>query len=246
VLCLAERGEFAEGAARAEEALRVAESVDQPFSIVSASAGLGRLLLRRGDPARAIPILERGLELSRTWNIRLLFPMVASGLGSAYLLAGRVAEALPVLEEALAQHAAMRGRAGQSIRESALAAAYLAAGGLTAATQHATRALTIAGEHGERGNEAYAWLVLGDLAARAEPARLEEAGRAYAEAMARADSLAMRPLAAQCRLAQGMLRRRAGDVTAARELLAAAYGEFAALGMPLWLARAEAERSALG
>src|SRR5262249_2950922 len=71
VWCLAELGEFAEAITRAEESLRIAEAADHPSSLISAHSGLGHVFLRRGELEGAIPVLERGLELSRAWKIRL-------------------------------------------------------------------------------------------------------------------------------------------------------------------------------
>ena len=50
------------------------------------------LYLRQGALHRAISMLEGGLELCRTWNIRDWFPLIAATLGAAYALAGRVTD----------------------------------------------------------------------------------------------------------------------------------------------------------
>src|SRR5262249_14096399 len=96
---LAEMGGFVEGAGVEEEALRLAEAAEQPFSIAAALTFVGLLYRRQGDVQQAIPALERGLALSQTANILMLFPLTASSLGAAYALAGRVAEALPLLDQ---------------------------------------------------------------------------------------------------------------------------------------------------
>ena len=61
---------------------------------------------------QALPWLERGLEVSRAWDIPLLFYIVSSTLGYAYVLTGRVSDALPLLEPSVATEAmgVMRGR----------------------------------------------------------------------------------------------------------------------------------------
>ena len=59
--CLAELGDFPEGIARGEEAVAIAEAADHAYSQVLAAWGLGTLHVVRGDPERAIPVLERGL-----------------------------------------------------------------------------------------------------------------------------------------------------------------------------------------
>src|SRR5215212_7197865 len=47
--CLVARGEFAEAAALADEALRIAEAADHPFSLVSALQAVGVRHLLQGD-----------------------------------------------------------------------------------------------------------------------------------------------------------------------------------------------------
>ena len=107
VLCLAELGAFAEGRTLGDEAIQIAEAVDNPFSRTEAYGSLGRLSLRQGDLPKAIALLERGLEVCQAANIQILVPFAASDLGTAYALAGRIPEALPLLEQAVAQATAM-------------------------------------------------------------------------------------------------------------------------------------------
>src|SRR5262249_15502948 len=49
VWCLAERGEFAAGIPYGQEAVRIAEALNQPFGVVAAHYGLGLLYLRQGQ-----------------------------------------------------------------------------------------------------------------------------------------------------------------------------------------------------
>ena len=86
VRCLAELGAFPEGIAHAEEAVRIAEAVDHPNSLIHAYLGVGFLSLRQRDLSRAIPVLERCLDLCRVYNILLWFPETAAALGCAYAL----------------------------------------------------------------------------------------------------------------------------------------------------------------
>ena len=85
-LCLAELGEFSEGITRGEEAVRMAQAIDHPYSLVSAYCGIGGLYLCKGDLSRAISALERSLGLCQTWDFPVLFPITATHLGYAYAL----------------------------------------------------------------------------------------------------------------------------------------------------------------
>src|SRR5262249_4647113 len=59
--CHAELGAFTEGLTMAEEGLRIAETVQNPFSLIEACYGVSVVYLRQGDVQRAIPMLERGM-----------------------------------------------------------------------------------------------------------------------------------------------------------------------------------------
>src|SRR5262249_42133165 len=95
--CLAELGGFPEGIAYGEEAVRIAEAVDHPLSLIHAYFSVSFLFLRQRDLSRAIPVLERGLDLGRVWNIRSLFHDTAAALGYPYALARRVPAPFPLL-----------------------------------------------------------------------------------------------------------------------------------------------------
>src|SRR5262249_34159411 len=70
-LCHAERGAFTEGLAMAEAGLRIAETVNNPFSLILACRGASTVSLRQGEVQRAIPMLERALGLCQDWHIPL-------------------------------------------------------------------------------------------------------------------------------------------------------------------------------
>jgi class 3 adenylate cyclase/tetratricopeptide (TPR) repeat protein len=240
VWSLAELGEFAEGIACGEEGIRIAESVDQPFSLTVAYAGLGMLYLRRGDLPRAIPPLERGVARSRSGNAPLWFPRIASDLGLAYALSGRLEEGVPLLEQAVEQATSMRLIVTHALLVAALAEGRLLAGRDKEATELARRALDLAREHAEPGHEARALRLLGDLALRRDPPDADGARACYLQALALAERLAMRPLLAQSHLGLGRAYRAAGQRGPAREHLIMAVDLFRGLGMPLGAGQAEA------
>jgi len=238
--CLAELGAFPEGSAHAEEAVRVAEAVDHPSTLIITYLGVGFLSLRTRDLSRAIPVLERCLELCRVYNILLWFPETAAALGCAYAFAGRVAEALPLLEQAEQRGTAMGTRGGQSLRMGYASEAYLLAGRLEEAVQLAGRAFDLARDHKERGHEAWALRLLGEIAAHQDPPEIEPAEHHYRQARSLAEELGMRPLVAHCHLGLGTLHSRIGRVDQARTDLATAIALYRAMDMTFWLPQAEA------
>ncbi|HTO12924.1 MAG TPA: sigma 54-interacting transcriptional regulator [Candidatus Binatia bacterium] len=239
---LAEQGEFGEALARADEAVAIAEAVDQPLSRTVAYVGLGVARLRRGEHARAITILEQALGLIRDWSIPLWFPRVASTLGVAYALGGRAAEGVPLIERAVERATTMRLVGGLALLIVYQAEACLLAGRLDDAAAFAERALALARAHRERGYEAMALRITGEIAlARGEAAGAETA---LGEARALADSLGMQPLVAHCDLGHGVAARRQGREDEGRGRLTAARARYAQLGMTAGVTRADAELGA--
>jgi tetratricopeptide (TPR) repeat protein len=244
--CLAELGAFAEGTTHGEEAISMAEARDHPFSRASAYGGLGDLYLRKGDLHKAISLLERGVELCQVWQIQFYFSHVASPLGAAYALSGRVAEALPLLEQAVEQAISMGFIPFVSRGLASLSEAYLLAGRPDDALPIAQRTLDVARRHQERGNEAWALRLLGEIAAQSDPLEVERAEDHYRQALALAEELGMRPLQAHCHLALGKLYLQTGGREQARTELSAAIDLYRAMEMTFWLPQAEAALAEVG
>jgi len=234
VWSLAELGAFAEGIAYGQEAVRIAEAVDRPDSLINAYSGIGFLYLRQGHFQQAIPHLERAFNLYQAWDIPLLFPLVASALGAAYALSGHVSEALPLLEQAVDHAASIRMMDFQAHRLACLGEAYLAAGQGDDAAAVGRRALDLAHASRERGWEAYALRLLGDVHAHQAPPAVEAAMTMYQQARALAEDLGMRPLQAHCHLGLGKLYLRIGQHAQARTELSTAITLYHAMGMTFW------------
>ncbi len=244
--CLAEMGEFDKGAAVGEEAVKIAESADHPYSRVQAAFGLGMLAVIQERPDRAIPVLEEGLVVARLAGIPFLVPFITGPLGAAYALDGRTDRAVTLLERTVAQAESIRLVANQGLRLAWLSQAHLLAGRPEAARDLATRALRVAEEHGERGHQAYAHRLIADAAARAGEPDVATAEAAYQRALALAEVLRMRPLVAHCHLGLGKLYRRTGKREQAQEHLTTATTMYREMDMRFWLEQAESEIKAFG
>ena len=203
--CHAERGAFTEGLAMAEEGLRIAETVNNPFSLVEACFGVGKVYLRQGELQRAIRMLERSMGLCQDWHLRLFLPSQAGALGVAYALDGRIAAGLALVEQGV-EHVVARGRArGLAPAVVCLSEAYLLAGRLAEARQRAAQALDLARQYQQRGTQAWALWLLGESTARQASPELEPAAGHYRQALALAEELGMRPLQAHCHRGLGTL-----------------------------------------
>jgi tetratricopeptide (TPR) repeat protein len=126
-------------------------------------------------------------------------------------MGGRIADAMPLLTQAMEEARAL-----------------------------AERALALARQHEERGNQAYALRLLGEIAARREPPERDQAEAHYRQALTQANELGMRPLQAHCRRGLGMLYATVGQREPARTELAAAIALYRPMAMTFWLPQTEA------
>jgi class 3 adenylate cyclase/tetratricopeptide (TPR) repeat protein len=239
-LCLAEVGAFAEGMAVGEEGVHIAEAVQHPVSLVSAYRSVGLLSLRQGALHQALPLLERAAGICEDADLPFHFSLLAPALGAAYVLGGRVDEAVRLLERVVEQTTSSGRLSGQPPLLFTLGEAQLRAGRLEEARPLAVRALEQARTYQERGHEAYALRLLGDLAAHHDPPEVEEADTSYRRALALAEELGMRPLQAHCHLGLGTLHVKTGQQQQARTELSTAIELYRDMDMTFWLPQAEA------
>src|SRR4030095_12299790 len=105
--------------------------------------------------------------------------------------------------------------------------------------QLAGRALDLFRAHKERGHEAWALRLLGEVAAHQDPPEVEPAKNHYRQGLALAEELGMRPLQAHCHLGLGTLYARTGQREQAHTALSTAIAMYRAMDMTFWLPQAE-------
>jgi tetratricopeptide (TPR) repeat protein len=228
-LALAPLGRFDEAIGHGEAALRIAEENDHPFTLFIGLLHLGWVHMGRGDYLRAAQVLERSLELGRTWQFVDRIPDVAASLSGAYALAGRTEESL-----ALAVGAVKSFRAGQAHVAAPTTIlffagrAYFAAGRIDEATNYAREVLALTRRLRTRGTEARALSLTADIAAASGA---ENAEGYYREAVSLAEPRGMRPEVAHCHFGLGRLHRRTGKRQEAQEHLTTAATMYREMGM---------------
>jgi class 3 adenylate cyclase/tetratricopeptide (TPR) repeat protein len=240
-LCFADQGHFAEGIGIAQEALRIAESVEQPFSLILACLGMGEVHLKCGELQKAISTQQRALELIRVWNIPMWFPRAAMQYGYALTLAGSLSEGLQFLNDGIKRSVGLQFMIYYSLWLHWLGEAHLLAGRTEEAARVAEQSLSRSRDCGEKGNMAWALRLLGEIASYPDPPDVEKAENYFRLAMGLAEELGMRPLVAHCHLGLGKLYRRAGKLEQADDHLASATAMYREMDMPFWLEKAKKE-----
>ena len=240
---LADRGRFAEGIVLGQEGVRLAEVLEHPCSLTFATWVLAPLHIARGELDHAVRLVERGVTVSREWNLALHSVQNTGILGYAYARSGRTAEGISLLEGALSAAEAMRHGVVHGLFLMFLGEAYVLADRPDDARELAERALILARERGQRPYEAQALRLLGEVTARRD--RQEHADRHYRDALVLAADMEMRPLVAHCHLGLGKLHRRTGKRDQAQERLATATMMYREMGMTYWLEKAEREMTEL-
>jgi DNA-binding SARP family transcriptional activator len=228
-LALSELGEFTAATAVAAEALATMQETHSWFGLAHMFA-VGRVHIRQGMLDAAEEVLERGGEICQTRDFPMLAAVTRGHLGYAYVLGGRVREGLRLLAEGLSEAEALGILFTQALWLGWLAEAE-SLSGAPGATLSAQRALGVARERGERGNEAYALRVLGELEARADRPDVHGAAQLYRQSMAIARELGMGPLLARCHAGLGRLHERAGKREEGEIHLRTATTMFREMGM---------------
>jgi tetratricopeptide (TPR) repeat protein len=93
--CRAELGAFHEAIALGEQALHMAEHIDQPFTSSMACLWLGRMYLIQGDYTQASRVLELGVQIAEARQLGA--PTLTAALGYARAMSGAPWDGLPLL-----------------------------------------------------------------------------------------------------------------------------------------------------
>jgi len=237
--CLVPIGEFSDAIANGQASLQEIENVEQPDgpSVTFACLAAGVPRLAKGDFFDAIPLLERALLAARD-NFKVLIPVSASWLGLGYVRSGRIPEGLLLLQEAVEQLESTGQVSFYVVSLLFLSEGYLSAGRLDEALLAARRVLD-AKRTWKTALEARALYLFGTIASDRDPLDADIAEGYFRNALALAEQLGLRPLAAFCHFERGRLYAKIGRTYEARHEILTAIDLFQAMQMTSWLSRAE-------
>jgi tetratricopeptide (TPR) repeat protein len=239
---LGQLGRFTEAIAVGEEAVRVAEATDRPWNSIIPLGNLGATHVARGDLELAVPLLERAIEIGRSWDLGSLYSPAPGALAYAHALSGRVDEGVAILEDARPNIASSLGPARILF---ALGQVYLLAGRLDEALETTQETLALVRRRREPEIEARCLALLGGTAARRVPADVDQAEMHYRAALELAEPRELRPLVAHCHRGLGTVLAQAGQRERAATHLARAVALYREMDMRFWLPAAERELATL-
>ena len=243
---LAELGDFHGADACVDQALRVADGAGHVYGQTIARTLAGLVWLRRGHLDRALGLLQPSLDACREKHLDVWRPLPSSLLGLTLALSDRLDEAMPLLQDGVHLSEVLDVKPYLALWTLHWAEGLMAAGEVDRAQATARHALDLAVSYKERGHQAWAHRLLGDLASRGGTPALAEAERHYREALAIAEELRMQPVIAHVKMGLGRVMRLAGDRARAEEYLVTAFMLFRGMDVPYWVRKCGEEMMQLG
>jgi tetratricopeptide (TPR) repeat protein len=238
----AQLGDFDCAERHGRDARRIADSTAAPpFYSLYATSWASVVHLMSGEFARAAEIMEPALCLAQENDLAVALPGAYIALGVAYSGLGRVESGLDLAEYGLALAEQSRILMYYVYWLVLVAEASLIAGKLDRASELADRALGMARERGERGQEAWALHLIGGVAAAQGSDGAKHAESYWRAAITQATELGMRPLVAHCHFGLGKMYRATGDHDQALGHLTTATTMYREMGMTYWLEQVETQ-----
>ena len=229
---MAELGKFGNIEIIGNEAIDIAEKVQNALTLTFVYNFVAMAYLRLGKLKSAIPLLEKSHELCRSSELQSMYAFTIGNLGRAYLLAKEFDRALALLEE---------GAKEENIQASfwsthpliVLADAYRLVGELSLALETISLALQMTNQRDERGFEAWAMLTMAMVMSAQE--KHDESKKWYLRTLQQATNLSMQPLVAHCHAGLADVNMHIGDKNASELEKSKSIKLYQDLGMDFWL-----------
>jgi tetratricopeptide (TPR) repeat protein len=215
VWALTRLGAFDEGVALGAGVIEMAARLDQPLGITVSTYTHGKLLVGRGDFDKAIPVLESAMDTCKSRGFIGWLPNIEACLGRAYACTGRFTSGRELIQRAIERTRAIGILVHTGRWKAWLAEALLAGGDIAGAREAAIEAVNLSQAQSERGNEAEALRILGEVGLEMpdfNPATVAETLNA---ALSSAKACAMYPLMMQCHLALARFHHAGWDTASA-------------------------------
>jgi class 3 adenylate cyclase/tetratricopeptide (TPR) repeat protein len=241
--CFSLLGDFEQALGYSNRAIQAVDVSEHSHGRMIALYFRGISLAYRGDFAPALEDLRQAVSLCESKGFRTWLPTAYTALGWITAWLGHPAEGIRHLAHAPELQESMGIKFSIPWSYALLGEGLLLSGSVSDARAAADKALNLALVNGERGHEAKALQVIGEISRVS--AGQSAALNYYDRARRLASELGMRPLATHCHLGLGKLYRTT-DLIKAAEHLSTAITMYREMGMRFWLEKADEEIAGLG
>lgn len=232
-------GEFPRGSNLSEEAMRIAERIDNPTTRSASGISQCVIALMRGDWAEAARVSDEVRNISRSIGNSIMQGLAVWVKGYATAMLGGPAEGLPLMDEGIGLIEIPDSRLGLGACCGRLALSYALSGRCDKAGALSEKALALVAAGGDRLGEHMAYAAMAIVASRVAPPNWESVAEAMSKALRLARERGMRPDLATLELQYARLLHRQGDSAGSREHLSQARRTFSELGMDWWTKQAD-------
>ena len=232
-------GNFKEGEALCEKALRFAFELDNLYNIGYAELSYGGLFAHKGDGKNVIRHAQNAVRYGEEAQFTVMVGMALALLGRGYLFLGELDLAREYLEKSLTINREMG-------LDSAIPLIYISsgmidfdAGDLRNAQGNAEKALKLAQSSNQRSSEAFSYMLLGRVLVKLGASEKNRAEKHILQGIQIANDLSLKPSYSIGYLCLGELYTNTGQKEKALEILEEAEAAFQEMGMDYWLRRTQ-------
>ena len=232
-------GNFKEGEALCEKALRFAYEIDNLYSMGFAEVMFCLFFIIKGDGEKAVEHSRNAIKYAEEGQIVPLLALLWTYLGQGYYFIGDLQNAKKFIEKGIE----LKSDSGLSFLLSqhywALAMVLFDSGELESAHSYCTEALKLAQSNNEKHIEGPLRILLGRIMAKTERSQYSIAEDSILQGIRLLDELELKPFLFQGYLYLGELYADTGQKEKALENLKKAENAFQEMGMDYWLSRTQ-------
>jgi len=232
-------GNFTEGEARCEKALRFALGLNDLRNIADAEFMYSFVFFHRGDGGNAVQHFQNAIRYAEEGQYVLILGMCWACLGWMYYLLGELENARKHAEKAIKFQNETGLPYMLAVPYRVLGVVHLDLGELKDAQSCMEQSLELAQNTNERSEEGVTKLYLGRILGRARKPQYAKAEKCILDGIRILDELKLKPWTTQGYLNLGELYADRGQSEKALEMLKKAEDAFQEMGMDCWLRRTQ-------
>ena len=232
-------GNYKEGLALCEKALRFQRNIDDLYGIGFIEFSYGYVFIQKGDGKGAIEHFKKAMRHFEDGQMLLFLPLCWSGLGWGYYLLGELETARKNIEKGLKMQHDSGTSFVLSFHYYILGLTHLDLGDLKEARICIEEALRLAENNNEKQFEGRSRILLGRVLGKADTSQSGAAEELILQGIRILDDLKLRPHACQGYLYLGELCANTGQRKKALEYLEKAESTFREMVTDYWLRRTQ-------